>query len=730
MVIISTDLPGASYASLAAAQAALVATTTTAFVALEWLTNFVTGESVAYDTAFYTEDAANAVASAITNRLNGYYYLNGYDGALNPYWTTTADKHELWQYTVSGGWTQLGDTTPDDWATLSAPYAASSLGSSYGTSPTTAANGDDTTVTTPRAWAGGPTGPTKSGHQAVWDSDLNRMLIYGGYPNNIPAELWQYTVSGGWVQLTNPTNDEWTALSAPYTASSLGSYGENGPITAVSGDSTVIAPSGNLFNYGGQTGGLGSELNTLWVRAPGVQFNFGGSVDGTDGTALDTLWVSDVITGSITSVSGTVTVTLPDQSVVALTKNTPILAGEIITTGSSSYVQFEMVDGFTATLQPDTQVAVKAFTFSQDAPQNNNLVMDIITGFARFVTGLVGGASVIQLPTAAIGIRGTDFSVQVTSDGDIITVYSGEVIITNQWGVLLLHAGQRGISSLTGPPRLILDNVATPLRAGIYQYAVTYLRNDDQESGARKAGTIELLHPGGIFLSPIATSLDPTVTHKIIYCTSVGGETLYKVGIIDNETTTFLIDTIRPGASPLLTQFLSPPPAGDYIAYWKGWLLVAKDNRLYVSEPYAPELFDLRKSYPFLDPITMVAALNNRTDGIWVGTTNQVVWLEGGSPEEWKPNPAADYGVIPHTLALFDGDQLGDGSSGGDTVAYFATTHGFCLGKSDGSFTNTSQSRFAYPVQATGAGIIRRHRGTVQYVVTMQGAEVAGNVFA
>jgi len=44
-----------------------------------------------------------------------------------------------------------------------------------------------------------------------------------------------------------------------------------------------------------------------------------------------------------------------------------------------------------------------------------------------------------------------------------------------------------------------------------------------QESGAGKAGTIELFTAGGISLSSVPVSADPTVTHKAIYATTVGG---------------------------------------------------------------------------------------------------------------------------------------------------------------------------------------------------------------
>lgn len=279
------------------------------------------------------------------------------------------------------------------------------------------------------------------------------------------------------------------------------------------------------------------------------------------------------------------------------------------------------------------------------------------------------------------------------------------------------------------PSRPALAPGAGTLLAGEYQCAVTYLRADGQESGAGLASTITLATIGGITLSGISVSTDPTVTFKAIYATSVGGETMFQVGIIPNAQTTFLIDTVRPGASPLLTQFLQPPPPGDFIAESRGCMLAASGNRLYPSEPYAPELFDYRKSVPFDGAITMIAPINDSGAGVYIGTLTKLIWLQGEAPEAWEYRTVAQYGVIPGTLCYGDGALLG-GNDSNVKVAFFATQRGLCAGRAGGAFTNLSEARFSYPIQPRGAGVVRRHRGMAQFICTMAGAEVAGNVAA
>jgi hypothetical protein len=303
----------------------------------------------------------------------------------------------------------------------------------------------------------------------------------------------------------------------------------------------------------------------------------------------------------------------------------------------------------------------------------------------------------------------------------------GRVFYSNAVETGCVQNGANRTWGITPPGAFALTAGSGALAAGKYQVAITFLRDDGQESGAGKAQEIELATVGGLSLSSIPVSSDATITHKIIYATAVGGETLYRTGIIANAATTFLIDEVRAGASPLLTQFLQPPPAGDHIAYWNGYALVASGTRIYPSEPYAPELFDYRKAVPFLDSVLMIAPVKG---GVWVGTGSQIIWVTGDTPEKWDYKVVAEYGVIPHTLCFSDDKVLGDGNASGDVAAFFASKRGLCIGRVGGSLINATESRFAYPVMDRGAGIVRRHRGINQFVVSLQGAETAGNVAA
>lgn len=261
------------------------------------------------------------------------------------------------------------------------------------------------------------------------------------------------------------------------------------------------------------------------------------------------------------------------------------------------------------------------------------------------------------------------------------------------------------------------------LRAGLYQYAATFLRRDGQESGTPGSALIELTATGGISFTQIPISTDPGVVSVRLYITPVNGDQMYSIMLLPNGTTTARYEVDQIGDLPLQTQFLFPAPAGIHLAVLSGFALVARDNILYPSEPWAMELFDPRKAVPVTKRITLVAPV---ADGLYLGSENEIGWLDGLDPAKWSFVRKADYGAIPGTLAYSPLNHFVPGSAG--TTAVFASTKGLCLGAPGGQFQNLTQDRFNYPAMDEGAGVIREMGGSIQYVVTLKGTERPANV--
>lgn len=314
---------------------------------------------------------------------------------------------------------------------------------------------------------------------------------------------------------------------------------------------------------------------------------------------------------------------------------------------------------------------------------------------------------------------------------------NGQVYYCNghETGVVKRGANRTfGLAQPTGQP--VAAPIGGGLPAGRYQYAVTYLRDDGQESGTGLAGTIDLGNPltpagpsafaSGIGFSMIPVSADPTVIAKAIYITPTNGEVLYRAMVISAAATTAQYRNAGYDLRlPLNTQFGRPVPVGHMVAWYRGRMLMAQGSVIWYSLPYRYEMFMLRKAFlPFEADINLLAPVE---DGVFVGA-DKTYFLQGLAPETFQSRVVAGYPAIPGTLAYEQGDYLGDGVAG--RAAYWASPRGHCVGTNGGSFKNITESRFSYPIGQRGAGIVRQVRGNNQYLAVLEGDGPANNAFS
>lgn len=264
------------------------------------------------------------------------------------------------------------------------------------------------------------------------------------------------------------------------------------------------------------------------------------------------------------------------------------------------------------------------------------------------------------------------------------------------------------------------------LSAGRYGFVFTYVRNDKQEGGAGPMGAFTVAAGGGIQLTNCPVSSDPTVVEKNVYVTKANGDEPWLYSTLPAGATTALIVDVKNGLQPLKTQFLGPPPVGDIMAVFGAYLLVAQDNILYPSEPYAHELFDRRKGIAFESRICTVVCM---TDGVHLGTLEKHTWLAGRVPAEWTYNDTADYGSVPGSLAFASKSQTGKGEQSGIVAFWVAANGTVCMGEDGGGFHNLTEARYAFPAGDRGAGLVRKHRGMNQFIGVMHGVTTDGNRF-
>src|SRR5687767_14360284 len=126
--------------------------------------------------------------------------------------------------------------------------------------------------------------------------------------------------------------------------------------------------------------------------------------------------------GTVTHLSGTLSVQRPDGSVRILSQKSEVNPGDVLTTQRDSYAQVNFTDGSSRTMRPNTQLKVEQYTFVQDKPQEDSSFLRLIKGGLRTVTGLVGkrgnlDAYKIGTNTATIGIRGSSGDTLACTEG-------------------------------------------------------------------------------------------------------------------------------------------------------------------------------------------------------------------------------------------------------------------------------------------------------------------------
>ena len=179
--------------------------------------------------------------------------------------------------------------------------------------------------------------------------------------------------------------------------------------------------------------------------------------------------------GTVTHLSGTLSVQRADGSVRILSQKSEVNPGDVLTTQRDSYAQINFTDGSSMTMRPNTQLKVEQYNFVQDRPQDDNSFIRLVKGGLRTVTGLVGkrgnqDSYKIGTNTATIGIRGSSGDTMdcslgcegVTSTSDKLergvyhTTYTGSYIMQNEGGSQIIGEGQFGFSKDPKTPPVIL----------------------------------------------------------------------------------------------------------------------------------------------------------------------------------------------------------------------------------------------------------------------------------
>lgn len=172
---------------------------------------------------------------------------------------------------------------------------------------------------------------------------------------------------------------------------------------------------------------------------------------GTLGTLLSlSIWAD----GTLTHMSGQVSVRKTDGTSPIGRVGLKVVMGDTVLTGASGYVRMEMTDGSEIVLRPNSEMRINDYKYSADKPAEDKFSFNMVKGGLRTVTGLIGkrgnkDAYEMRSLAATIGIRGTQFDVRICdggcgslADGTYAAVRTGAIQVTNTQGSVPVAAGQ------------------------------------------------------------------------------------------------------------------------------------------------------------------------------------------------------------------------------------------------------------------------------------------------
>jgi hypothetical protein len=138
--------------------------------------------------------------------------------------------------------------------------------------------------------------------------------------------------------------------------------------------------------------------------------------------------------GKAVFLTGQVTVGAQKGAARPMRQGDGIAEGDTVRTGADGHVYFRMNDNGFLAVRPNSQLRIEAYAWDSNDPSRNRIRLFTDKGVVRSVTGKAGSAARerfrMNTPVAAIGVRGTDFTVSSGEDVIHVSVLQGTVSVS------------------------------------------------------------------------------------------------------------------------------------------------------------------------------------------------------------------------------------------------------------------------------------------------------------
>lgn len=170
--------------------------------------------------------------------------------------------------------------------------------------------------------------------------------------------------------------------------------------------------------------------------------------------------------GRVQFAFGEVTVQQSGGGSEPLKKGAEVDSGDTVVT-ERGRVQIKFSDGSFVSLQPQSTFKIDEYNFANRDDGSERSFFSLFRGGLRTITGAIGRRNRdsyrVATPVATIGIRGTEYLIQLDGSGAIVTVGDGAIAVINDAGEVVLVNGQTGrIVDQSTPVKIVDEKPVLP----------------------------------------------------------------------------------------------------------------------------------------------------------------------------------------------------------------------------------------------------------------------------
>ena len=141
----------------------------------------------------------------------------------------------------------------------------------------------------------------------------------------------------------------------------------------------------------------------------------------------------DEFAGEVVFVAGAATKQTANAASQSVVKGLKLVQGDLLRTDEQAYVYVRMADGGLLVLRPQSHLRIDHWRYNAQRPELSEIKYTLHSGVARYVSGRGSQAAKdkfrFNTTLAAIGVRGTDFTVLSSPDLTQVSVRSGGVVV-------------------------------------------------------------------------------------------------------------------------------------------------------------------------------------------------------------------------------------------------------------------------------------------------------------